>query len=34
MGYREELNDEEKKVCDAGGGYLPLSFAVNLVAVN
>ena len=32
MGDRNELNDAERKVCDAGGDYLPLSNAVNAVA--
>lgn len=32
VGDREELSDEERSVCDNGGGYLPLSVAIDVVA--
>ena len=32
IGDRDELTDEERKVCDAGGGEMPLSTAVDVVA--
>lgn len=32
MGYRDELTEEERKVCEAGGGYLPISVSVDTVA--
>lgn len=32
IGSRDELNDEERRLCENGGGYLPLSDAVDAVA--
>jgi hypothetical protein len=32
IGSREELTDAEREVCDNGGGDMPLSSSVNLVA--
>ncbi len=32
IGDREELQEEERKLCDKGGGYLPLSVSVDAVA--
>lgn len=32
IGSREELTDEERKMCEAGGGNMPLSVAVDAVA--
>lgn len=32
MGDKAELTEVEKALCDKGGGYLPLSVAVDLVA--
>jgi hypothetical protein len=32
MGYREELTEAEKFLCDRGGGHLPLSLSVDAVA--
>ena len=28
MADLDELNEDERKICDAGGGYLPLSLPV------
>jgi hypothetical protein len=32
MGEKEELTEEEQRLCEAGGGTLPLSVAVDAVA--
>ena len=32
IGSREELTEEERKLCEAGGGYLPLSASVAVLA--
>lgn len=32
MGVRDELTPDEKKVCDEGGGDMPLSFEIEVVA--
>ena len=32
MTDRDELDEDERKICDAGGGYLPLSLPVALLA--
>ena len=32
IGERAELTPTEESICEAGGGYLPLTIAVNLVA--
>lgn len=32
VGSREELTEEERKVCDNGGGYMDLTTAVDAVA--
>ena len=32
VGDREELTDQEEKLCEAGGGDLPLSVPINVVA--
>ena len=34
IGDRTELTGEERRVCDAGGGWMPLSVAVDAVASN
>lgn len=32
IGDREELSDDEGSVCENGGGYLPLSAVIDVVA--
>lgn len=32
IGTRDELTDAERAICEAGGGDLPLSTSINVVA--
>lgn len=32
IGERDELTEEERGMCEKGGGYLPVTTAINIVA--